>query len=157
MGCSTLFLTRLRSFTRLPRVERDLALRAIGWLVVVRAGLALVSFTRVRALTRRGVRPEPTARAEWPMFVRRAVKRASRSLPGTTCLAQALVAERLLRAGGCDARLSIGVASAIMSGGAAPTSRRSLDAHAWVESGGVLVTGDDPHERFELLATLAPE
>jgi hypothetical protein len=148
-----LFLTRLRSFARLPRGERGLALRAIGWLVVVRAGLVLVSFTTLRSFTRRGVRPAQTPRAEWPMLARRAVLRASRSLPGTTCLAQSLVAERLLRAGGCDARLSIGVAAAVIAGGSTDSRRRSLDAHAWVESGGVLVTGDDPHERYELLAS----
>ena len=152
-----MFLTRLRSFASLPREERDLALRAIGWLVAVRAGLALISFTRVRSLTARGVRRGLTAGAEWPLFVRRAVMRASRSLPGTTCLAQSLVAERLLRAGGCDARLSIGVAPAVISGGAVSSGRRSLDAHAWVESGGVLVTGDDPHDRYELLASFGPE
>lgn len=149
-----MFLTRLRSFARLPRGERGLTLRAVGWLVAVRAGLALVSFTRLRSLTGRGVRQGTSPRPEWPLLVRRAVVRASRSLPGTTCLAQSLVAERLLRAGGCDARLSIGVAPAV---GSNNSSRRSLDAHAWVESGGVLVTGDDPHERYELLASFGPE
>jgi hypothetical protein len=152
-----LFLTRLRSFARLPRGERGLALRAIGWLVAVRAGLALVSFTRLRSLTGRGVRRGTSPVPEWPVLVRRAVARASRSLPGTTCLAQSLVAERLLRAGGCDARLSIGVAPAVISGGSNRSSREPLDAHAWVESGGVLVTGEDPHERYELLASFGPE
>ena len=152
-----MFPTRLRNFARLPRGERGLALRAIGWLAVVRVGLALISFTRLRSLTGRGVRPTMAPQSEWPLLVRRAVMRASRSLPGTTCLAQSLVAERLLRAGGCDARLSIGVAPATISGSPAASSHRSLDAHAWVESGGVLITGDDPHERYELLASFGPE
>jgi Transglutaminase-like superfamily len=152
-----LFLSRLRSFARLQRKERWLALRAIGWLVLVRAGLALISFTRLRELTggsiRQGMMPTPG----WPQSVRRAVMRASRSLPGSTCLAQSLVAERLLRAGGCNALLSIGVAPAAIDGAPEGSPRASLDAHAWVESGGVLVTGDDPHERYELLATFHSE
>lgn len=162
----TLFLTRLRSFSRLSGEEQRLALRALAWIVVVRAGLALFAFTRVRALAsgplrRNGV--NGVRRADWPAMVRRAVLRASRSLPGTTCLAQSLAAERLLRAEGCEARLSIGVAHAMVAGAreggppAFPAPRASLDAHAWVESGGVLVTGDDPHERYEVLATYGAE
>ncbi len=143
------FPTRLRSYAQLPREERRLSVRALWWIAVARAGLFLFAFTRVRAFTSRVARPGAASPAEWPQLVRRAVIRASRSLPGSTCLAQSLAAERLLLQGGCDARLSIGVAP----GG----SRRSLDAHAWVESGGVLVTGDDQHERYELLATLGPE
>jgi hypothetical protein len=148
-----LFLTRLRSFGRLPREEQWLAVRALGSLVVVRAGLALFPFTRLRAMLGGAARRNVAPRSEWPLMVRRAVRRASRSLPGTSCLAQSLVAERMLRAGGCEARLSVGVATPSIAG--AP--RASLNAHAWVESGGVLVTGDDPHERYELLATFGAE
>jgi len=89
----------------------------------------------------------------WPLAVRRAVLRAARSLPASSCLAQSLVAERLLRRGGSDARLTIGVAPV----SAANAERVTLDAHAWVESGGVLVTGDDPHERYRILATFGAE
>ncbi len=98
-----------------------------------------------------GSRP-PTARSGsgWPVKVRRAILRATRSLPGTTtCLAQSLAAERLLRSEGVNSRLSIGVADS----GANGSNRVRLDAHAWVESDGVLVTGDDPHGKYQLLAT----
>jgi hypothetical protein len=146
-----LFLTQLRSFSRLAAGERRLAVRAIAWLAVARVGLHLLPFHRLRALTEG--RAAGDARAEWPRAVRRAVLRASRALPGSSCLAQSLVAERLLRRGGHRARLSIGVAGP--PGGSA--SRIALDAHAWVESGGVLVTGADPRERYHLLATFGPE
>ncbi len=155
-ACSAMLPTRLHSFARLPREERSLALRALAWIAIVRVELKLLSFTRVRSLTAPRVRGAGKTRADWPAMVRRAVLRASRSLPGTTCLAQSLVAERLLRAGGCDATLSIGVASAVIDGAASGATRKSIDAHAWVESEGILVTGDDPHERYERLATLGP-
>lgn len=64
-------------------------------------------------------------------------------MPGATCLARALAAEWLLRRGGHDARLTIGVASG---------RNASLDAHAWVESGGIVVAGDDIR-RYQRLAT----
>ncbi len=163
-GCSKLFLTRLASFARLAPTEKRLALRAIALLAVTRVALRTLPFERAHALM--AVAPRPAARArddlsrpagtasdDLPRAVRRAVIRAARSLPGSSCLAQSLVAERLLRAGGRAARLSIGVAPQ----GDAGTMRVGLDAHAWVESGGVLVTGDDPHDRYQVLATFGSE
>ncbi|HET7132707.1 MAG TPA: lasso peptide biosynthesis B2 protein [Gammaproteobacteria bacterium] len=124
-------------------------MRAVGWLVITRIALRLLPFNRAHALVagraREATRDDDTlARA-----VRRAVLRASRTMPAPSCLAQSMVAERLLRQGGARARLSIGVARTE----AADTGRRGLDAHAWVESGGVLVTGDDPGGRYRVLAT----
>jgi hypothetical protein len=142
-------LRRLRSFAALSALERGLALRAIGWLALTRAALVLVSFGRLRRWVERGDLPRrPSAPADWPRSVRRAVSRAARTLPGSTCLAQSLVAERLLRAGGHAARLTLGVARGPVSG-----AERGLDAHAWVESGGVLVAGDAELERYTQLAT----
>ena len=128
-------------------------MRAVVWLALTRGGLRLLPFDRLHAVI--GGRPPARAHTDsaWPRAVRRAVLRASRSLPGSSCLAQSLVAERLLRHGGSRARLSIGVADA-QAGDAA---RVVLDAHAWVESGGVLVTGDDPHNRYRVLATFGSE
>jgi hypothetical protein len=143
--------TRLRNFSRLSAAEKTLALRAIFWLVLTRAGLRLLPFDRLHTMVAGRPRAGTETDDAWPRAVRRAVLRASRSLPGSSCLAQSLVAERLLRFGGSRARLSIGVAHA----GDAP--RVTLDAHAWVESGGVLVTGDDPHDRYRVLATFGSE
>lgn len=128
-------------------------MRAIGWLVLTRAGLRLLSFDRLRALIATRPPAGTPASDAWPRAVRRAVLRAARSLPRSSCLAQSLVAERLLREGGHAARFSIGVADAC----AADETRVTLDAHAWVESGGVLVTGDDPREYYRILATFGAE
>jgi hypothetical protein len=148
-----LFLTRLRNYSRLPAAEKTLAVRAIIYLVLTRAALRALPFDRAHALMA-GRRAAGARTGEaWPLAVRRAVLRASRSLPGSSCLAQSLVAERLLRRGGSHARLTIGVAPA----DAASAAHVTLDAHAWVESGGVLVTGDDPHERYRILATFGAE
>jgi hypothetical protein len=124
---------RLATLIALPRSERALAVRAVGVLLGVRAALALLSFVRVRALIDRLThRPDAVADEGAARAVRRAVDRAARTVPGSACLSQALTAELLLRRAGCEARVSIGVAP-----DGAP-----LAAHAWVESAGVLVTGD---------------
>lgn len=129
---------RLRNFAALPAVERGLALRAIGWLLLTRAALVVVPFARLRRWVEARGAAARVAAPDWPMLVRRAVLRAARTIPGSTCLARSLVAERLLRAGGHQARLTIGVAR-----GALARAELGLEAHAWVESGGVLVAGDD--------------
>jgi transglutaminase superfamily protein len=145
-----LSLTRLRNFSRLAPAEKALAVRATFLLAFTRAALRLFSFDRLHALMAGGAIGAARADDAWPLAVRRAVLRASRSLPGSSCLAQSLVAERMLRRGGSHARLTIGVAST-------DAQRVTLDAHAWVESGGVLVTGDDPRERYRILATFGAE
>jgi len=65
-------------------------------------------------------------------------------VPKTTCLAQALAAQLLLRQAGHQARLHIGVNYGI--GG-------RLEAHAWVESQGrILIGGVDTNRYTHLLA-----
>lgn len=136
-------IRRLSTLIGLPRAERTIALRALLVLAAVRAALAALPFRRVRAVVdalagrRSAIADESEARA-----VRRAVDRAARTVPGSACLAQALAAEILLRRAGCPAHVRIGVAP----------DGRPLDAHAWVESAGVVVTGDaDDLHRYQTL------
>lgn len=79
--------------------------------------------------------------------MRRAVQRAARALPGSSCLAQTLAAMALLRAGGAPALVTIGVSTQAPDGGP------GLDAHAWVHSGDTLVAGDGPIDRYSTLLT----
>lgn len=124
---------RLQTLALLPSSERRLALRALMVLLGVRLALAALSWRRVRALIDRMATARPARTDEaLARAVRRAVDRAARTVPGSACLAQALTAEVLLRRAGCAVRVSIGVAP-----DGAP-----LDAHAWAESAGILVTGD---------------
>lgn len=116
---------------------------ALSCLAAAVVAVQTVPLGRLRAfIERRRV----TARRgdDWPRAVRRAMNRAARTIPGSTCLARALAAEWLLRGGGHDALLTIGVARG---------QGASLDAHAWVESGGVVVAGDDQLGRYQPLAT----
>jgi hypothetical protein len=137
----------------LPPGERWLAVRAIGWLLAMRVALRLVPFTGIRRFV--SSRPPPlfAADAGWPQAVRRAGLRAARVFPDSSCLARSLVGELLLRSGGHPATLRIGVATPPAGGGTKPL----LDAHAWVESGGVLIAGDADLGRYTELAQFGGE
>ena len=65
--------------------------------------------------------------------------RASRVLPTECCLARAIAAACLLRRSGRAPSLKIGVAL---------DARRHIDAHAWLECDGVVVTGGDVSARY---------
>jgi hypothetical protein len=93
----------------------------------------MLPFRQVRAVVDRWASAQAVQRdSVFARAVRRAVDRAARSIPGSDCLPQALTAELMLRRAGLPARVSIGVAS----------DGQLLSAHAWVESAGLLVTGD---------------
>jgi hypothetical protein len=142
-------LPRLRSFTSFPPREQWFALRALGALALVRLALWLLPFRGVRVLVdRRAMSPLAPPDPAVARAVRRAVDRAARTIPGSGCLAQALTAELLLRRGGQAVRVSIGVAP----------NGTPLDAHAWVESAGVLVTGErEDLATYQTLAVFGTE
>jgi hypothetical protein len=143
VDCLTSSLRRLRSLAALDAPERRLALGAVWRLAAVSILLRWVPFARLRAFIERRERIAGRE-AVSPHSVRRAVSRAERTIPRSSCLARALVGEWLLRSGGQEARLTIGVA-------AGPGAM--LDAHAWVESGGVVVAGDEDIGRYRKLAS----
>ena len=144
-------LHRIATFFRLPSSERRLALRALGWLVVVRVALRVTSFTTIRRYVESQTGSSAASDTDWPRAVRRAGQRAARTFPGSSCLARSLVGELLLRRGGHPATLRIGVAALQLSE-TVGTTRAELDAHAWVESGGLLVAGDADLSRYTELA-----
>jgi hypothetical protein len=137
-------LRRVRSFGALSGDERKLAVAAIFWLAATRLALLVFPFAAIR---RRVDAIHPDGRPATPLDVRRAVQRAARTLPGSSCLAQAMTAEVLLRARGLPARLTIGVS------GARTSAVAPLDAHAWVMSGEMLVAGDARLEDYRELLT----
>jgi hypothetical protein len=75
----------------------------------------------------------------------RILRIASRYAPKATCLAQALTVQLLLKQSGRQASLHIGVNG--VEGG-------TLNAHAWVESSGKVITGGPKPGDFTSLLTL---
>jgi hypothetical protein len=134
-----------RRYRTLEPAERRLLREAGMLLALVRVGLVLLPYARLQRLLGRyaGKRQRPgvgspasTSSDETLRKVSWAVGVFSRRTPGpTTCLAQALTAHALLGRHGCPSRLRIGVRER------GPEARGPLRAHAWVESGGVVVVG----------------
>lgn len=113
----------------------------------MRVALRVMSFTTIRRYVESRSGLSAVSDADWPRAVRRAGQRAARTLPGSSCLARSLVGELLLRRGGHPATLRIGVAALPAANGVGIT-RAELDAHAWVESAGLLVAGDADLGRY---------
>ena len=135
--------TGVTKFARLCPRERRLLLSAAVMVAVVRAGLWVVPFTRLRETLKRFVwrmekrrRPVSVERVVWTVQV------ASRYVPAATCLTQALAAQVLLGREGYESSLRLGVARG---------ERGKLQAHAWVECQGKVVIG-----QTEALPTFTP-
>jgi hypothetical protein len=81
--------------------------------------------------------------------VRGVVERASRAIPGATCVPQALAAHRMLARRGYTSKIVIGVER---------NQLNKVAAHAWVVSGDQIIIGGTQRslERFRILMTLGP-
>ena len=78
---------------------------------------------------------------ELGLRIGRDVARAAWLVPRATCLVQALAAQWLITRTGTSAALRFGVAKAA----------KGVEAHVWLESGGHVVLGGAPSDRFTAL------
>ena len=121
-------------------------IRSAFLLAGIRLGLWLLPFERLRSLLGRAARQGCRASADRVVW---AVGAASRYVPMSTCLTQALAAQVLLGGAKHPASVRIGVARA--EGG-------RLRAHAWVESEGkVLIGGLEDLAHYAPLPSLGDE
>jgi hypothetical protein len=136
-GPETMFLSLLSKLTALDRSDRRLVLEAASLMAVVWAGLRVMRLPTLRRILDRYAaagspirprEPQSTARVRW------AVAAVAARSSSATCLVQALAADALLRRRGVASELRIGVRTGRDPG-------VPLEAHAWVESGGAVVTG----------------
>jgi hypothetical protein len=137
-----------RRYRALPPADRLLLREALTLLTLVRLGLVIFPFASVRRMLH-GSAPSESGEANVPARVAWAMAALTRRTPGpTTCLAQALVADALLRRRGARSALRIGVRKR------AEASPGPIAAHAWVECGDLVVVGrlDDLSEYSVLTA-----
>lgn len=123
----------LATFLALPGSDRLLLVKAAATLVAVRCALHLVSIERLRSWAghlREANRP--VDRIIW------SVRTAARRVPGATCLSSALTLQRLLSSAGHPSQVHIGVAR----------DASGFMAHAWLVHDGVVVIGEEEHERY---------
>ena len=126
-------MKQLSKFLGLPRSERRLLLNAAFLLGAIRVGLWLLPFQTLRRLLARiyATRTQLQKRVSVGRVVW-AVEVVSWYMPGVKCLARALATQMLLNQHGHPAHLRIGVAR---------SETGQLQAHAWVESQGRIVSG----------------
>jgi hypothetical protein len=131
---------------RAPKTDRVLVVKAGALLVFARVGMWSLSFLTVQRLlghlarlTRRpSAIPPPVA------GICGAVTAASRFVPHSTCLFQAMAAHALLTESGHDSHVRLGVARNV---------RGDLIAHAWLEADGEIVLGEATRHEFVELQT----
>lgn len=128
-------MRRIFKFLRLPADDRKILVKAAALLCAVRIGLWILPFHTLRDLLRkRRHSPTTTNLTDSAMVqkITRGVQVTSRYVPAATCLAKALVTVALLEEAGLPACLRIGVAR---------SEEGKLEAHAWVESNGLVIIG----------------
>lgn len=122
---------RLRRFSRLTSIERAQVLRSLVYLACASAALNVFSYGTLRRwIDRTPVRRRRSLTAA--SNYARAIARASTVVTPARCLSQALAAAWMLHRDGQDSTLVIGVRL---------DDARHLQAHAWLESGDVIVSG----------------
>ena len=109
-------------------------MRALAWLIAASAAVRCLPYATVRrAIGRIPAGRTPISPAECATAMRRAAK-----VWPARCLPQAIAGYCLLRRGGLAPVVKLGVA----------VEPRGLDAHAWLECDGVIVTGGDVDRQY---------
>ncbi len=152
MGSLRSRMRRILKFLHLPSTDRRVLVKSAFLLIIVRLGLSILPFKTLldfidsmkpKAAGGSSVDMMSPDRLVWAVVV------ASKYIPFTKCLTQALVAQILFAQYGYAAQLRIGVKK---------DGRKRLKAHAWVESQGQIVIGDFKDlSHFSPLPTLERE
>ncbi|QXP82894.1 lasso peptide biosynthesis B2 protein [Methylococcus sp. ANG] len=125
----------VRRFLSLSAIDRRLFFQALFLILLFRVALVVVPFQRLwkylGGMKSVGTRDMQQRIVIQPEKTGTALARASRYVPGTTCLMQALAGILMLSRQGYIAELCIGVAK----------PNGEFGAHAWVECGGRPVVG----------------
>ena len=138
-------LTRWRRTLGCLATDPGYLFHAFSLVLAVRVGLWLLPVRTIgRLLSRLTGNQRGLGDPLVPDRVARAVQRVSRVVPGATCLTQALAAQVLLERRGLPTRLRIGIRD----------RSQAMQAHAWLESGGMTVIGGAPSGEWTPLLTI---
>ncbi len=144
---------------QVSNAERLTLLEAAGWLLIAWGAVRYVPFRCIapflgEAAAADRERTDDRIEYGWQderLQVGLAIARASHHLPWEcTCLMQAIAGRAMLKRRGRPTALYLGVAK--VGAGLRPTPTEELAAHAWLSSGGMIVTGRCEAERFTPLA-----
>jgi transglutaminase superfamily protein len=140
-------MRRLLKFLRLSMHDKALLLMALLLVCIMRAGLWLAPFDRMRRWSGQLSKKRSRTVVDCPQKLASAVELAARFVPRASCLTQALAAQVLLSRAGYEPLLRLGVN---------PAGRGHFKAHAWVECRGKILIGEIPSlSEFTPLPTIA--
>lgn len=147
-------MARLARFLAKSPADRRLFACAAALQILAAIAVRLLAFARAQRLlaAAAALGPRPAASGGVDARVVQAVHAVSAHLPGSSCLTDALVAQCLLAHGGCDTTVCFGVARQ-------RPDDHPIDAHAWLEHGGIIVIGAraDRYDRLQpLLSRCGP-
>lgn len=136
----------LARFLALPLPDQAATLEALAAIISARVRLSLMSQADISRWLQpllSGTDVETTANSQGSRGsierIRGAVQRASRRVPGASCLVQAVAGSRMLAARGLGSRIRIGVEKI----------DKTFAAHAWLTVGDTIVLGGaDASARF---------
>lgn len=125
-------MSRIGRFLSRSRTEKRLFFASVLLVPIVRIGLAVLGFQRMRRWLDKRSGADAAGSDATPEIVEWAVQSvAKRTLYDKPCLTQSLVVSHHLRRAGYDPVIRFGVRK----------SGEALDAHAWVELNGEVVSG----------------
>ena len=144
-------IRRLMSFIRLKWPEKCLYTETFCLTGVVRLAILLLPFRWLSPLLGQHMLESPeqedAANIEAARQVGRVVEKVSRHTPwASKCLVQAIVGKILLRQRGINSTLYLGVGQ---------EDEKGLVAHAWLRSGGIILTGVQGREQFTVVGKFA--
>jgi hypothetical protein len=144
-------VTRLSKMLSLPSRDRALLLQSMGPLAAMRLALWTMPFARVRRIADLLSSPraaQSDTNRPSPERIAWAIATTSRAVPrGGNCLLRAMATGILLKRYGYESELKIG---------ALKPANGHFEAHAWLESGGVVVIGDFQLDRYVAMSPREP-
>ena len=144
-------IQKFKKFTKLSSKEKKLFMEAYAILGLMRATILTVPFKRLtRSLEHVAKKKALKKLCEEDMktaqMVGQAIMRASVYTPWeSTCLAQSLVAQKMLQKRGISGVFYLGAAKD-------EENKSKMKAHAWSQCGDAIITGAGGHEEFTVLS-----
>jgi hypothetical protein len=126
-----LFIHRLQKFLALKPADQRILIYALCLVIFARVILWVVPFSKVNRRLAAPVRARTIRSRRDIDYFMTAIARASKYVPGATCLTQSLAARLLLARSGFDAKLRFG---------ARRNDAGAFEAHAWIESNGKIIS-----------------
>ena len=129
--------TRLSKFIKLPAPDRRLLVSAVVSLIRARFTVMFVPVRKILLAAPQNAAESSDTDAERISW---AVETAARIVPtAKNCLVRAIAGREMLARRGVSSQIRLGVAK---------NSPDILSAHAWLECGGMIVTGEGEHRSY---------